>query len=438
MKKLILYLIILTLIVCNIPTLTFASKPGTDFIRVGLYYGASAQTTCTLSSDSGFIVGTETDRTFKEDYTLNETSLTITISNDGIAKFGDKTFDTNNSRLTFFPAGDNRISTFGNTYRGGIQIINAGNSKMTVVNFIDVDEYVYGVVGMEMSPSWHIEALKAQAVCARNYALSTLNKHSSYGFDVCTSTDCQVYSAGKAETESTIRAGKETEGKYLMYNGSLVNTLFFSCSGGHTANPKYVWGGEFPYLQAVKDPYESPDDASRYNWSFTYTTNEIKQRLESTGINIGDIVSISAKADEESGYVYELNITGTDGTHTYTKEKTRTWMGWDKLYSQRYVVTPVSDENSDLKAVSSKGKSTVANSVVISSDGKKASFGYPLTVKSSKGNSKISKTITAFRFDGHGWGHGVGMSQYGAKAMAEKGFTYQQILEFYYTGAHIE
>jgi len=291
---------------------------------------------------------------------------------------------------------------------------------------------------MEMSPSWHIEALKAQAVCARNYALSTLNKHSSYGFDVCTSTDCQVYSAGKAETESTIRAGKETEGKYLMYNGSLVNTLFFSCSGGHTANPKYVWGGEFPYLQAVKDPYESPDDASRYNWSFTYTTNEIKQRLESTGINIGDIVSISAKADEESGYVYELNITGTDGTHTYTKEKTRTWMGWDKLYSQRYVVTPVSDENSDLKAVSSKGKSTVANSVVISSDGKKASFGYPLTVKSSKGNSKISKTITAFRFDGHGWGHGVGMSQYGAKAMAEKGFTYQQILEFYYTGANIE
>lgn len=439
MKKFILVLISLTLIICNIPTLASAAKPTTEYIRVGLYYGTSAQSSCTINSESGFIIGTETDRIFNEEYTTESKTITITVSDDGIASFDNQTYDiSDNTRLTFFPIGDNKISTFGNTYRGAIQILDAGNSKMTVINFIDADEYVYGVVGMEMSSSWHIEALKAQAVCARNYALSSLDKHKSNGFDLCTSTDCQVYSAGNAETESTIRAGKETEDKLLMYNDKLVNTLFFSCSGGYTANPKYVWGGEYPYLQAIEDPYESPDDASRYNWTKTYTTDEIKQRLESTGINIGDIVNIIATADEESGYVYELNIVGTNGTHTYTKEKTRTWMGWDKLYSQRYTVTTVNNSNSELIAITSKGKSTVNEGVVISSNGTTSSFSYPLTIKTSKGNTTINQTASAFRFDGHGWGHGVGMSQYGAKAMAEKGFTYEEILEFYYTGAHLE
>ena len=437
MKKLISLFIAMTLIITSIPTIISAAKPESDILRVGLFYGSTAQAKCTITSESGFSIGTEANRQYIEQYTIDDTSISITMSSDGIASFGDKQFDcSSGARLTIMPKGDNFLSTFGNSYRGGIQILNAGESKMAIVNVIDVDEYVYGVIGMEMSASWHIEALKAQAVCARNYALSSLNKHSSYGFDICTSTDCQVYSAVKAETESTIRAGKETEGKYLIYNDSLAETLFFSCSGGHTANAKYVWGNEVPYLTGVKDPYEDPNTVSRYNWSITYTTDEIKQRLESVGVDIGDITNITTAADKTSGYVYEITITGTKGTHTYKNEKTRTWMGWDKLYSQRYTVTPLTQSNTDLVAISSTEKSLVKERVAITSAGT-AGFDYPVVMRSSAGTTNLEYDVYAYRFDGHGWGHGVGMSQYGAKGMAEQGFSYEEILEFYYNGAYL-
>ncbi len=438
MKKLICYILMMTLLISNIPAAT-AAKPDTDMLRIGIFYGSTAKAECTIKSESGFSVGTETDRIFTEQFTLDDTSITVTMSADGIASFADKQFDCNSdTRLTIMPKGDNFLSTYGNSYRGAIQVLNAGGGKMAIINFIDADEYVYGVVGMEMSASWHIEALKAQAVCARNYALSSLNKHKTYGFDICTSTDCQVYSAVNAETEATIKAGKETAGKYLMYDGRLAETLFFSCSGGYTANAKYVWGNEVPYLKGVEDPYESPDDASRYNWSFTYTCDEIQQRLSSVGINIGSITEITAKADEKSGYVYELILTGTGGTHTYKRESTRTWMGWDKLYSQRYTVTPVSENSNKIYAITSKGNKAVYEYSTIDGSGSISTAKQPPVIKSAKGTSSPQADIYAFRFDGHGWGHGVGMSQYGAKAMAEQGFNYKEILEFYYNGAYLE
>ena len=439
MKKIICLFIVMTLVTSNIPLTATAEKPKTDTLRVGLFYGSAAKGNCTLTSESGFSVGTETDRKYTEHYTINDTTITVTMSEDGIASFADKQFDCNNDvRLTFMPRGDNFISTPDNSYRGGIEILNAGSGNIAIINLISVDEYVYGVVGVEMSSSWHIEALKAQAVCARNYALSSLNKHKAFGFDVCTSTDCQVYSAVNAESESTIRAGQETAGKYLMYNGSLAETLFFSCSGGYTANAKYVWGNEVAYLKGVKDPYENPNTTSRYNWTFTYTCDEIKQRLNSVGVDIGDIVNITTTADSESGYVYELVITGTKGTHTYKNEKTRTWMGWDKLYSQRYTVTPVTQSGAEVYAKSAKETGILKNFVAISGSGNVTQLSYPIVMKSSNQTHTIGSNVYAFRFDGHGWGHGVGMSQYGAKGMAEQGFSYKEILEFYFGGAYLE
>ncbi|MBQ7901947.1 MAG: SpoIID/LytB domain-containing protein, partial [Clostridia bacterium] len=233
MKKFIVFLTIVSLIFAAVPT-TLGAKPTTDTLRVGLYYGSTAKTSYSITSESGFSVGTETDRIYTEQFTMSDTSLTITMGSDGIATFGDRTFDCNNIRLTFKPAGDSSIAVDGNKYRGGLEFLHAGEGKIAVINLVLADEYVYGVTGKEMSASWHLEALKAQSVCARNYALASLNKHSTYGFDVCTTTDCQVYGGIDAEHTNTIRAGMETAGKYLMYNGRLAETLFFSCSGGHT------------------------------------------------------------------------------------------------------------------------------------------------------------------------------------------------------------
>lgn len=438
MKKLTTLILLISLILTTMPT-SYSAKPTVDTLRVGLYFGNTAKSTYTLISESGFSVGTEQDREYTEEYTMPDTALTVTIDGNTI-NFADKTFDASTGAvLALRPSGDSTMSIDGKKYRGAITFPLSGDGKMNAINLVLADEYVYGVTGLEMSASWPLEALKAQSVCARNYALTNLNKHKAYGFDVCTSTDCQVYGGVDAEHTYTIKAGMETAGKYLLYNGNLTETLFFSCSGGHTSDSKYVWGSAIPYLTGVADPYENPNDASRYNWTKTYTIAEIQDRLSATGVNIGTVTDIRTTTDPITGQVYELEIIGTTGTQKYTNDKTRTWMGWDKLYSQRYTVTPIGGQTSQIMAFSAEGKEAAQGYTTISGNGIVSSANMPVSVMTSKGKASIQAgNITAFQFDGHGWGHGVGMSQYGAKGMAEQGFTYDEILAFYYPGTYLE
>ena len=438
MKKIITVLTVISLILAT-TSASYSAKPDIDTLRVGLYYGATAKSSYRITSESGFSVGSESDREYTEEYTMPNNSLTVTLNGKTIT-FGDKTFDiTSDTNLAFAPGGDSSIAIDGKKYRGGIIFTLADDGKLNAINLVLADEYIYGVTGLEMSASWPLEALKAQSVCARNYALTNLNKHRSYGFDVCTTTDCQVYGGIDAEHTYTIKAGMETAGKYLLYKGKLAETLFFSCSGGHTSDSKYVWGSPIPYLGGVKDPYENPAEASRYNWSKTYSIDEIQARLESTNVNIGDITDIVTTIEPVTGQVYELEIVGTKGSQKYTNDKTRTWLGWDKLYSQRYTVSPVYAQSSQLMAYSAEGKEAAHGYTAITGKGTVTQASKPISVKTAKGTSTLtSSDIIAFQFNGHGWGHGVGMSQYGAKGMADQGFTYDEILDFYYPGTYLE
>ncbi len=437
MKKRLFSLFLTILILCCC-TYIACAKPEINMLRVGLCYSNDAVDKCSISSESGFLVGTESDRKFNQTGEIESGTIEISIAADGICSFSDKTFDTKNGTLTFMPKNNEFISFKNNKYRGGIQIINAGNGKMNIVNLISPDDYIKGVIGSEMPSSWHIEALKAQAVCARNYAISNVNKHSKYGFDVCTTVDCQVYGGVNAETKTTIQASEETSGKYLLYNGALAETLFFSCDGGHTSNSKYVWGSDIPYLRGVKDIYENPSEASRYNWSTTLTADELEAKLATSGVNIGKITAITATTEPTTGQVYNLEIKGTSGTHVLKNDKTRTWLGYNTLYSQVYTITPVTaGSTSTITALSAKGKSSPQGLSVLSSEGI-TSISYPFIAKSSKSINELNAMALAYRFDGHGWGHGLGMSQYGAKAMADQGFTYDEILTFYYQGTYLE
>ncbi len=407
-----------------------------DTLKVGLFYASTGKNQVTLESDEGLLIGYEQNYEFIEEYDSEKTEMTFTINDMGeiLELDGETVFDST-KKLTIHPK-DDIIKVNGTPYRGAIQLINGGGS-ITVINLVDTDDYVKGVIAREMPSGWAIEALKAQAVCARNYAVTSLNKHSSYGFDLCDNTNCQVYGGVNAETPSTIKAADETKDMYLMYDGELAETLFFSCDGGYTNESKYVWGSNIPYLTAKEDIYENEKECSRYNWTLTYTPKQIKDKLEGTGVKIGDITNIEITDVTASGQVYGLKITGTDGEKKYVNDKTRGALGSDGLLSQRYTVKKgYSDKFSAI--TSSKKNQACDMDYALDKDNKSTKIEGTPYVLSASSKTKLVSSPDTYIFEGHGWGHGLGMSQYGAKGMADKGFTYEEILEFYFTGAYLE
>ncbi len=407
-----------------------------DILKVGLFYASTGKEQVNLKSDGGLIIGYEENYEFYKEYDALKTEMIFTINEAGeILEFGSEIAFDANKKLAVYPA-DGIIKVDGTPYRGGIELLNGGGS-ITVINLVDTDDYVKGVIAREMPSHWALEALKAQAVCARNYAVTSLNKHSSYGFDLCDTTNCQVYGGVNAETESTVKAADETADVYLMYEGELAETLFYSCNGGYTSESKYVWGSNIPYLTAKEDIYENEEECSKYNWSQTYTTGEVKEKLASTGVEIGDITNIEVTASTPSGQVYGLKITGTDGEKEYVNDKTRGALGSSGLLSQRYTVEY--DYSDTYRALTSKGETEACEiSYAYGADRQNTKLGQGPYVLTGSAKLALSAMPVSYTFNGHGWGHGLGMSQYGAKGMADKGFTYDEILEFYYTGAYLE
>lgn len=136
-------------------------------------------------------------------------------------------------------------------YKGTIHIIN-NNGNMTVINDVGIEDYVRGVTPAEMPSSWNMEALKAQAIAVRSYAIANLGKHASQGFDLLDSTMDQVYNGVLAETSATNKAVDETKGLVLTYNNKIISTMYSASAGGQTKSALQAWGNDIPYLQSVK------------------------------------------------------------------------------------------------------------------------------------------------------------------------------------------
>lgn len=329
------------------------------------------------------------------------------------------------------------VSVDGSKYYGYILADRIHSSNIAVVNLVLTDDYVACVVGSEMYPTWHIEALKAQAVIARTYAI-TSSSYRSYGIDVTDDTRSQAYYGISRETDSTRRAAQETSGIVLLYNGNPAQTFFCASSGGKTADVYSAWGGGegLDYLQSVDDPYEDSENVAV--WSVTYTTDEIALKLANAGVDIGRITDVVViDRGERDERVRKLRFDGTNGSHTVTFEKCRTILG---LKSQYYYIRDDEQNKSAAAAVLTGGGSTQ-----ISLGASKALSRYGVStldgganVLGSGGSVYIkpaeSTQKDSFTFDGRGNGHGVGLSQYGAKGMAESGFGYEEILQHYYVG----
>ncbi|WIV10749.1 SpoIID/LytB domain-containing protein [Proteiniborus sp. MB09-C3] len=340
-------------------------------------------------------------------------------------------------------------------YRDYITFSRKGD-ELIVINNIKIQNYLYGVVPKEMSASWALEALKAQAIAAKNYTLINMNKHINEGYNLCDTTHCQVYGGYNSENIMTNRAVDETAGRVLMYNNEIVEAYYHSSSGGRTENSENVWSGVIPYLRGVEDDFSlgSPYDS----WQFVISEDEIRAKFIENGLDVGNITDIQVVSTSENGRVIELMIRGTMGTQVLKKEQIRQVLGASNIKSTFFEMKINGEGGSFLSQdiyiySTNEGrviKQSIDNATVLSSEGlnvldiTSSSKGITLTdgLSTKEIINKIeNNTINSegkYVFMGKGWGHGVGMSQWGAKKMAELGYSYEQILEHYYTGAKVK
>lgn len=260
----------------------------------------------------------------------------------------------------------------GREYRGAIRLV-AEDDVVEVVNVVGIEDYLRGVVPSEMAASWPMEALKAQAVAARSYTLSSLNPSAPY--DLCATEDCQVYRGMEAEHPRTDAAIAATAGVVVTYGGATARTYYHADSGGAVASSAEVWGTWSPYLLARADAQANTPHRA---WSVGLDGRAVGASLAAAGIDVGEVTSLRVLGLSESGRVSELEVTGTRGARVL--------------------------RGSQLTVLA-------------------RSWG----LKSMRFRVQGGLTVT-----GDGWGHGVGMSQYGARALANSGYDFSQILAFYY------
>lgn len=269
-----------------------------------------------------------------------------------------------------------RSDTRSCTYYGDFQFTRLSTQdpqKLTLVNFVGLEPYVKGVTPYEMSSGWPLEALKAQAVCARTYVASHMNGSPANGFDVTGTTTSQVYYGTLDASANSDRAVDETAGKFVRYEGKLCETFYFAADGGATEDSENVWVTAVPYLRGVVDPYEKDIEFYCKSWSTS--------------------ISRAAVGDVSITYTPIGNaMTVTVGDKTYSKDGVRTFL--TSVCGLRY--------------------------------------------NSRHFTVEYDAASDAYSVVGGGYGHNCGMSQWGAKAMAEvHGKTYEEIISFYYTGAYV-
>lgn len=281
-----------------------------------------------------------------------------------------------------------RISVNGRMYRGNIILRRQGKNNIAVINELGLEEYICGVVPMEVGPDWPHESLKAQSVVARTFALKNLNRHLKEEYNLCSRTHCQVYGGSSCETAQTNKAVYETANEVIAYGGEMINSYYHASCAGYTEDVNSAWNisenNNPEYLSGVKCKF--CEDYRWYNWEYKILFDTIVSRLRGAGYSSGKIEKIKAAGHTSGGRVKQVLIKHSKGELRIPSGKFRTAIGSDKIRSTNFVV---------------KYKNRVAY------------------------------------FNGHGWGHGVGMCQWGAKGMAESGRDYKEILEHYYKNTKV-
>ncbi len=437
-------------------------------VRVGIFYSSTAfKGQAAVNSETGFSIGV-----YDENGDFSETALENAVKNayvyidggalvfasedmkdeesnpDGVifrAEEGQKlilrpaalseTDENGAADAANYSADLPYIGISGKKYPELLEFVIDPNGNIKVINVVGLEQYIKGVLPNEVYTSWEPEALKAAAVATRTYTLKSMRgKHSSLGFDLCPTTDCQVYAGVTKTAKSTDAAVDGTYGQVLTYNGSLIDAVYHAISGGITESAWGAWGGDknaHPYLTVVSTPFEKYGELKQGHWSYVIPTATLKSIIDAKYPDklTGDIKSINYSTDGGE-YIHTMVITDTDGRQIKLTTSSAVRSLFNKYalsanFTLGRTFAP-SNEKSDgtVTVITAKGRETADTA-----DG--------LTLITADSTESFSGLSDVYFLNGKGYGHGVGMSQFGAQYAALEGYTYKQILETYYPGTLI-
>ena len=345
-------------------------------------------------------------------------------------------------------------------YRGRLRVVPSGD-RLQAINYIDIENYLPSVVGSEMPAQWPLAALRAQAVAARTYAMAQRRPYQL--FDLQANVASQMYKGAGAETTSTRQAVAQTNGQVLLYRGRLIDAVFHSCSGGSTENSGEIWNRQLPYLTSVPDF----DQVSPLrNWSQSFEPQELRRAF----VEIGGVTALEPLVTSSSGRIRQVRVTGPGGQLVLSGAELRRRLGLRSTLVRFQLLAPARPQGMAL------GVGTVSEALgpstseaapaprlapgfrfrlapppplppvaglpagrpgIEDSLGGRLAQGQPLLsspVLLGAPQQAPPPTLLAI---GHGFGHGVGMSQWGAYGMALRGKSHAEILRHYYQGAEL-
>lgn len=286
------------------------------------------------------------------------------------------------------PLGEGQIQVNGKGYRGSMEIIGDTQGTLTVINDLPLEDYVMGVLAGEVPRNWPLEALKAQAIAARTFAVLKRQEARQKGdhYDLENNASFQVYHGSDLVNDNIKKAILETKGEIATYGSSPILAFFHSNCGGKTSRALEVWSKDKPYLQTVDCPYGN--NGEHFRWRVEIPIADLVRKLHKAGLIMADVVRINTEDRDESGRIIRLSLMDADGrVKTIKGSAFRMALGPDLLKSTRF------------------------DAIV--------------------GSNKVV-------FSGKGWGHGVGLCQEGACGMALKGYNAFDILRHYYKGIMVE
>lgn len=264
-------------------------------------------------------------------------------------------------------------------YRGTLVVHANGQNRILVVNDLDVEDYLKGIINHEISSKWPIEAVKAQVIASRSYVLYKKQQPKDPRFDVEATVLDQVYKGSIREDDAGQKAVDETRGLVLTYDTKVIEAYYHSCCGGQTESAGSVWGRERPYLRSVQCGFDA--DCPNTYWDYETPLNTVEKALGIRSIQKMEVVS-----RYPSGRVRQVRVTTPGKPVVLTGKELREKIGFNRIRS------------TNMKIVPRKG---------------------------------------GFKFVGTGSGHGVGLCQWGARGMALEGKTFEEILKAYYVNAEI-
>lgn len=378
---------------------------------------------------------------------VGPTSSSITLSTDGsLMKNGSPVGSSftatasNVSDADVFSSTAGYISIGGKPYRGSVRFVKSGD-QLKSVNIVDVDDYIRGVLPKEIGTTTPIEALKVQAVVSRSFAYANWNKFAKYGYNLDDSSASQAYAGMSVESPMTDRAVAETKGQILYYQGEVANTIFHATSGGETEAIEDVWGGNpSPYLKALKDPYSL--NTRHATWEATLSSADICRAFPA----VGQPTSLEVSERSSTGRIKFMAVVGTSGREVVTGNQFRMKLGSIKVKSANFgTEARARAAERPLTVITSTGIRSYAKDRIISATGIRAGS-TDSVIRANGLESASAQTATyndvmpirgSITLKGTGYGHGVGLSQYGAIEMAKAGKDYKAILSFYYPGTEL-